>query len=251
MRLVSLVPSWTETLLWAGVDVVGRTRFCVHPSERCESIPEVGGTKEIDWRKLKTLEPELIVLDKEENSSAIAEESSIPLLVTHIKSVSDVSNALTQLAETLKNSKLEALAKRWQKVSKSRKARSSLEALPGVVQWIRKPSSPCTQLLYLIWKSPLRCVSRDTFIGSVFEQLGYGAYLIRFDQEYPEIALEDFDSSKTLLLFATEPYPFFRELDYLRGTGYPAALVDGEKYSWFGLRSLLFLEECFQNSNAR
>ena len=49
MRVVSLVPSWTETLIEAGVDVVGRTRFCLHPRDRVKSIPAVGGTKDADW----------------------------------------------------------------------------------------------------------------------------------------------------------------------------------------------------------
>jgi len=243
MRIVSLVPSWTETLIWADVNVIGRTRFCIHPLQRCQSIPEVGGTKKVDWQRVQALDPELLILDKEENPIRMAEEAPAPVFATHVESVADVARELTRLAETLGNRKLELLAARWKEILKRRTSQPPLEALPGVVKWVRKPTANCHQLLYLIWKSPWMCVSRNTFVGSMLGRLGYGEYLLQFDAKYPEIVLEDFEMSRTLLLFATEPYPFGRDLEAVGEMGYPSALVDGEKFSWFGLRTLRFLEK--------
>ncbi len=45
-----MVPSWTETLLEAGVEVVGRTHFCIHPASLAL---RVGGTK--NWKLSKVL----------------------------------------------------------------------------------------------------------------------------------------------------------------------------------------------------
>ena len=64
---MSLVPSWTETLICAGVDVVGRTRFCIHPEGKVGSIAALGGTKNLKSQELMNLKPDLIILDQEEN----------------------------------------------------------------------------------------------------------------------------------------------------------------------------------------
>ena len=46
-RIVSLVPSQTELLFDLGLDaeVVGITKFCIHPRDRFKTTPKVGGTK--------------------------------------------------------------------------------------------------------------------------------------------------------------------------------------------------------------
>lgn len=246
LRIVSLVPSWTETLVWAGVNVVGRTRFCIHPKRICLKIPVVGGTKEVDWRKVEALDPDLVVLDREENRKEILDKLPAPAHLTHVTSVKDVQTELIRLAETLENSKLFDLADQWQRVLPEKQSRARLQALPGVIQWIREPTPACHQLLYLIWKSPWMTLSRDTFVGSVLETLGYGTYLPAFDTLYPTISLDEFEPSRTLLLFPTEPYPFDQHLEIAEATGFPAAIVDGEKFSWFGLRTLLFLRKHFK-----
>ena len=65
MRVICLVPSLTETLIECGVNVVGRTRFCIHPKDRVEQIAKVGGTKGVNWERCAQLEPDLVVFDRE------------------------------------------------------------------------------------------------------------------------------------------------------------------------------------------
>jgi hypothetical protein len=202
----------------------------------------------VDWRKVRALAPDLIILDKDENTKAIAESAPAPILPTHVESVADVEGELNRLAKILANAKLETLARRWKRIVLHSAPAVSLDSLPGITKWIRRPSHDVRQLLYLVWTQPWITVSRSTFIGSVLEKLGYGDLLVSFDLKYPRIRLEDFDQSRTLLLFATEPYPFHRDLPTATETGFPAALVDGEKFSWFGLRSLRFLEEQLEGS---
>ena len=108
MRIISMVPSWTETLLECGENIVGRTRFCVHPKETVESIPCVGGTKDIDWEKIKSLNADFLVLDAEENPKKFLEDSPIPCIATHIENVANVATALRNLNAHLKNPKIAA-----------------------------------------------------------------------------------------------------------------------------------------------
>lgn len=70
MRLISLVPSWNETLIECGLNVVGRSRYCIHPEDRVRDIPIVGGTKDIRWDRVREARPDLLVLDREENPEA-------------------------------------------------------------------------------------------------------------------------------------------------------------------------------------
>ncbi len=75
-RIVSLVPSITETLYDLGLrdEVVGITRFCIHPAEWFQSKQRIGGTKDFRLEDIRTLEPDLIIANKEENDKALLEE---------------------------------------------------------------------------------------------------------------------------------------------------------------------------------
>ncbi|WP_428610259.1 helical backbone metal receptor, partial [Sedimenticola sp.] len=73
MRVVSLIPSITESLIDCHVNLVGRSRFCIHPVPQVGHIPVVGGTKQVDWQAMACLAPDLVVLDREENTREMAE----------------------------------------------------------------------------------------------------------------------------------------------------------------------------------
>lgn len=243
MRLVSLVPSWTETLIECGADVVGRTRFCIHPKDRISVIPVVGGTKQVRWSAIERLQPDLLVLDREENTLEIAERSPFPTMSTRVLSVRDAAVECERLAERVESERLRELAKRWMAVSAAEPRKREVSQLPGVLEWIRKPSGSIQKLIYLIWKDPWMAVSAETFIGSVLQTLGFAWALPSFGSgRYPTVRLQDFDPSTTLLLLSSEPYRFERRVEEMRASPFASALVDGERYSWFGMRALGFLE---------
>lgn len=252
MNVVSLVPSWTETLVAAGVNVVARTRFCIHPTSLIKEIPAVCGTKDIDWSQLQKsfsdMEIDLVIFDQEENTKEMFDSCPYPKLATHVEKISDVSLALREMSEALTNEKLLELSQRWLEVEKKNYA-VELNELPGVLEWLKKPSLPLDndfKILYMIWKQPWMCVSKDTFIGSALSLLGFEKHLYQFEKKYPEIDLSTFDPKKTLLLFSSEPYPFEKKKTEISELGFPSAIVDGECFSWFGLRSLQFLESSWK-----
>ena len=70
MKIISLVPSITETLFDFGLttnDVIGKTKFCIHPSDLVKNVEVIGGTKNLNIEKIRSLKPDLIIANKEEN----------------------------------------------------------------------------------------------------------------------------------------------------------------------------------------
>lgn len=244
LRIVSLVPSWTETLVEAGVNVVGRTRFCIHPQPAIKNIPAVAGTKDWDWTAITALNPDLLLLDQEENPKFMSEQNTIAWHATHIQGVADMPVALRQLSTLLKNDPLSSFAERWETVLLKRKPAplQNFSDIPGVLVWGKQPSNHIKTVLYMIWKNPWIAVSAHTFIGSLLHTVGITTPT--FADKYPKIQMEEYSPEDTLLLFSSEPYPFFKKKrEITNSISYPHAFVDGECFSWFGLRSLKFLEQ--------
>ena len=246
MRVVSLVPSWTETLLTAGVEVVGRTRFCVHPRAQVGAIARIGGTKDWDFDRVLALKPDLVVLDREENPRSMAarlEAAAIPYFASHIDQVGAMPGALRELARCLGHPRLMEMAAQWEELlARPAPSAPALSDLPGVIEWGDRPGAvPIERLVYVIWREPWMRVGRETFIGSVLQRLGYGELLDPGPEKYPQFELSAYDPQKTLLLFSSEPYPFLRHKAEMHRLGFAQAFVDGEKFSWFGVRSFEFL----------
>ena len=112
-----MVPSMTETLLECDVEVVGRTRFCIHPKARVKSINVVGGTKDLNWQKIKDLKADLLIVDKEENLPWMLTDAPLPVFVSHIDGLDSMPSELKRLAQILSNPKLERLGNEWQKIA--------------------------------------------------------------------------------------------------------------------------------------
>ena len=228
-----MVPSWTETLLEAGVEVVGRTRFCIHPAS---SVVRVGGTKDWKLSKVLSVKADLLVLDREENPLFMSVDSGLPVWASQITSVGDMPVALRDLAEVLGNEKLREWSDRWSSVA----AAGPGHGWPGILEWGRRPACAVRSVVYVIWRDPWMAVGPQTFIGSMLRRTGYRVQ--PFEDKYPVVNFADFDRESTLLLFSSEPYPFLRKRQGLAELGFPYAFVDGESFSWFGVRALRFLE---------
>jgi hypothetical protein len=250
-KVVSLVPSWTETLLECDIEVVGRTRYCIHPQEKVCQISEVGGTKHLNKQKLLELNCNYILLDKEENKKDIYEfclKNNIEPLTTHVQSLQDVSIELAHLGVQLKNRKLIKLSERWRAAHLKIQSwdRTSENAtwmnLPGVMEWIRRPAIEPQQYVYIIWKDPWMWVAQPTFIADFLNQLGYKTP--QAETKYPKNQdLSEFNSQTTCFLFSSEPYDFLKIKEQLKNNfSNPMALVNGESWSWFGSRALKFIE---------
>ena len=167
-----ILPSLTETLLDSGVEVVGRTRFCIHPDRMVQSIPVVGGTKEVNWDTCADLHPDLIVMDREENTLQMANSCPFPWHATHIVSIESVGDELGSLARRIESIELATLSEKWNELSDSPEARfSDWPQLPGFKQLIGSGEGDFKKIEYVIWKNPWMAVRRNTFIGSVLTKV--------------------------------------------------------------------------------
>lgn len=240
MRVVSMVPSWTETLLHAGIEVVGRTRYCIHPRDKVDRIPVVGGTKDINWALVKDLRADLLLLDREENPREMAEASPLPYLATHVSSLPDLQRELERLGDHFRNPILMELAVECLDILAAGPRVKWGAEIPAVLKKIGGEFNGKQKTIYLIWKKPWMSVSPSTYIGSVLTFLG--ADLVEFSDDESKYPVVDIEAHRDcFFLFSSEPFPFHKKQAELAKMGVSGCIVDGESYSWFGLRGLRFL----------
>lgn len=244
MRIVSLVPSWTETLLLAEGNVVGRTRYCVHPQELIAKIPIVGGTKVVDWKAVADLAPDLVVLDQEENPQAFAKLCPGDWIASHVNSLPSARAGTKALWEVTQLKKLQDEVARWDRILTAGPRTIPLAELPGIESWLRRPTGAPQKLHYIIWQNPWMAIARQTFIGSVLTQLGWGDHLPTTAIPYPELKETALNDPEAVCLFATEPFPFSAaKVAALHLNAGGIGIINGESYAWFGSRALRFLEK--------
>jgi ABC-type Fe3+-hydroxamate transport system substrate-binding protein len=226
-RIVSLVPSQTELLfdLGLGDRVVGITKFCVHPDQWFQSKIRVGGTKDVDIDKVKSLSPDLIIGNKEENTLKditalrkiapvwISDVNNLEHSIDMIKGVGEICNASLKATEI------------------SNKIIENFDALNS--------TSNGKTVLYFIWKNPYMVAAKDTFIDAILSnQLGL-VNLMADEKRYPNIDLEDISTAPDYIFLSSEPYPFKEKHKREMNEIFPNAkitLVDGEFFSWYGSR---------------
>jgi ABC-type Fe3+-hydroxamate transport system substrate-binding protein len=228
-RIVSLVPSQTELLFDLGLseELVGITKFCIHPDKWFRSKTRVGGTKNLHLDVIRRLQPDLIIANKEENVKEQVEELAKEFPVW----VSDVYDLLTALEM------IEAVGSI---VGKQEKA---LEMKSQIAQSFQEliPLKPSLPAAYLIWREPYMTVGGDTFIHDMMQHAGF-QNVFASSTRYPEVTIEELQQSRCqVVLLSSEPYPFRQKhVDELQ-TQLPDAkvvLVDGELFSWYGSRLL-------------
>lgn len=228
MRIVSLVPSLTELLINLGLEneLVGRTKFCIHPADKVKSIPKIGGTKNVRISAVKALNPDLIIANKEENTKGDVELLR-DISNVHLTDITNFSDALDSIIQIgiLTNREEETHVL----VNKIKNKFAKLD-IPGNTQ-----KSVC----YLIWKDPLMTIGNDTYIHDMLNKSGF--HNAFGDQtRYPIISAKDIQKVKPAYIFlSSEPFPFKEEHLAEFSTLFPSSkvvIVDGEYFSWYGSR---------------
>jgi len=229
-RIISVVPSQTELLHDLGLDleVIGITKFCVHPKKWHEEKIKIGGTKSLHLEKIIELKPDLIIANKEENTQSDIEYLAqyFPIWISDIKTLKDAQNMILQVGELTGKA---TLAKEI--VSKINTEFDSLSQN-------KKPK----KVAYLIWRNPWMTVGNDTFIHDMICRLGW-QNVFENEIRYPETSLETIAQlTPELILLSSEPYPFQEKHIAEIQKQIPneqIILVDGEMFSWYGSRMLL------------
>jgi ABC-type Fe3+-hydroxamate transport system substrate-binding protein len=211
MRVVSLVPSVTETLTAWGHPPIACTRFCERPD-----LPYVGGTKNPDVAAIVELAPDLVVLDRQENRREDAdalEAAGLALVVLDVRSVAGLVADLDRLASAV-GATVPAAG-----------------APPPLEPLDRRAFVP-------IWHRPWMTIGPDTYGSSVLAALGVANVFGDAADDYPEVTLADVSARQPdVVLVPSEPYvfrdPHVAELGELA----PVVRVDGQDLFWWGART--------------
>jgi ABC-type Fe3+-hydroxamate transport system substrate-binding protein len=239
-RIISLVPSQTELLYSLGLEdqVVGITKFCVHPESWFRSKPRIGGTKAVDPARVDALRPDLIIANKEENDRPQVEAlaARYPVWISDVKNLSDALTMIRSVGElTATTGEANALA-----TDIEREFATLADIFPhhGVDPTGMAPSR---RVVYLIWRNPWMAAGGDTFIHNMLENCGLVNVFGGFDR-YPVVDLASLAGLDPPMIFlSSEPYPFRqRHVEEVREIlpHVTIRLVDGEFFSWYGSRLL-------------
>ena len=216
IRVVSLVPSATETLLAWGIEPIAVTRFC----EQGDRFPTVGGTKNPDLEAIAALRPDLVVMCDQENRLPDAEALRVagtPVHAISIMTLADVGPQMTALAEHI-----------------------GLYGRLGEACAVTSPAPPASRMrAYVpIWRRPWMTIRDDTYGASLLASIGYDTIGAGCADRYPVLDLDDARSRKAEVVLApSEPYAFTERHRAELEAVAPMRLVDGQDLFWWGART--------------
>lgn len=234
MKIISLVPSLTELLfeLGLGSEIVGITKFCIHPSSKPPHVTKVGGTKTLKIEKIKSLHPDLIIANKEENTKEQIQQLinlGYQILLTDINTLKEALDAIWEIAKKTN--------------STSRGAQLILE-ITTAFQSLNTDLFKNKSVLYFIWQKPYMIASNQTFIHDLLKRIGLINVGAQVAPRYPELSVSQITKLNPSYIFlSSEPFPFseshlaeFQKLFPLS----KIVCVDGEMFSWYGSRLKYF-----------
>lgn len=233
MRIVSLVPSLTKTLFDFGLDassIVGRTPWCIHPSGGVANVPVVGGTKTPTLSKIASAQPDLVVMDKDENPKAVHDwclEQGYQTFVCHVRHPRDVPDMLRGLGQA---------------VGRPAEAERYAVAIETVLEALPPANGRCA--LPMIWHEPLMAANGATYAGNMIACMGFHVPVIEPEGTgYPVVTAQDLiDHGVTDLFLSSEPHEFSLEEGQAMAHAVVEAggqapqlhLIDGEDLTWMG-----------------
>lgn len=224
-RIISLVPSISELIWDLGLkdELIGITKFCIHPDEMFRTKTRIGGTKNIHISEVKNLNPDLIIGNKEENTKEDIEELAkhFPVWMSDVNTFED---AIHLIQETGKITGKEENAKN----------------IIGRIRSQEIPFKEKIKVIYLIWHEPCFAAGKNTFIDAMLEKSGFSNCITQL--RYPEITgMEIKELSPDFLFLSTEPFPFQKNhFEYYSRflSEEKIKIVDGEMFSWYGSRMM-------------
>jgi iron complex transport system substrate-binding protein len=233
-RIVSLVPSQTELLCDLALEneLVGITKFCVHPYHLKSTKTIVGGTKKVDFEKIKALNPDFILCNKEENSYAFLPELE-KIAPTYFSDVNTIQNSVDLILRlgSIFNRRTEA----------DNLAHKIEFKLNDFNQFIK--DKPTRKVAYFIWAKPWMVAGNNTYINEML-QLNKFENIYDTMSRYPKIEINKIrhEGDPDVIILSSEPFSFKDEHALEIGTYTNRSITvfgDGEMFSWFGSRILL------------
>lgn len=229
-RIISLVPSQTELLVDLGLKdyIVGITKFCIHPNDLRKTKTIVGGTKQVNFQKIKDLKPDIIFCNKEENTKQMVSDLEKITLV-HVSDISTIDETLELIDQYGKIFEI------------SEKANSIIQNISFLASdfknYINEKS--LRRVAYFIWKKPWMVAGNNTIINHLLQLNKLENVFGKVDR-YPEVDIKDLETKNLDYIFlSSEPYPFkekhIKEFNNILPK-ITIKIVNGEYFSWYGTR---------------
>ncbi len=224
-RIISICPAITETLFYIGLneEIVGRTKYCIYPKQQVEHVTVVGGTKQVDFEVIQSLQPDLIIAEKEENTKEIIEllEAHFPVFVFQIESITEAYRMIKDAGIL------------------TGREEESTRLLGEVSETFQHLPKKRGKAAYMIWRKPYMVVGATTYINDVLQTLGFDNPFTAYEGRYPAVDIEALQREQLDTLFlSTEPFPFAQKhidelATYLPNT--TIQIIDGEMF-WYGAK---------------
>jgi len=222
----------TETVfaLGRGERLVGITKFCTHPADGVAEVEKVGGTKDPNIERILQLKPTLVLMNEEENRIEDANtlrKHGVLVLSNLPRSTYETARMVRSLGGVLDcMDSADALA-----CEIEQRTHQVVQAAAGqeAVGWI-----------YLIWKTPMMAVNRNTFISELLTQAGSSNLVADKGSRYPQITASELAAANPQRIFlSSEPFHFTQKHaeELAAESGLPIdrfQLVDGKLLSWHG-----------------
>jgi ABC-type Fe3+-hydroxamate transport system substrate-binding protein len=236
-RIVSIVPSWTETLFAFGMtdEIVGITKFCVEPTDKVAGVRTVGGTKNPDIKAILDLKPDLLIANAEENRREDIEQlraGGVRVFTTYPRTVGSAVESILKLGNVV--------GRPAQAGSMAREiVKSVSEIETGLGAW----SKLRFRVFCPVWKNPWIAFNGDTYAHDVLRMLGFNNIYATAGERYPRATLEEaLELRPDFVLLPSEPYEFAaKDVEALKPL-LPAplsrrvVLIDGRNLHWYGAR---------------
>jgi ABC-type Fe3+-hydroxamate transport system substrate-binding protein len=236
-RIVSLVPSLTEALftLGCGEAVVGVTRYCTEPAGIVERLKRVGGTKNPDLARIRELQPDLVLVNVEENRRKDfegLERAGLTVFVAFPHRARDVGGLLRRLGRL---------------TGTEPRAAALAGELEGTLDELANADPPQPVRVFCpIWKNPWMSFNRETYAHDMLALAGGINVCADRGERYCTVVLSDIAAVQPdVILLPDEPYVFtpkiLPDLQPLQDTPAWRAnrihFIDGKQLSWYGPRT--------------
>jgi ABC-type Fe3+-hydroxamate transport system substrate-binding protein len=234
-RIVSLVPSITETLFAFGLEkkIAGVTKYCVEPKAGVKGLPKVGGTKDVATDMVKKLKPDLIIANVEENEKddiEALEAAGLTIFVTYPRTIAAATAMMRTLADITD----------CEKVASPQIA--AVDAAAALIR-ARNRERPTRTVFCPIWRKPWMTMNADTYMHDFLLTCGLHNVYAEANERYPEVTLEDTAKRKPdAVILPDEPFPFTKKHVREITASIPKMpadriyLVDGKDVCWYGSR---------------
>jgi ABC-type Fe3+-hydroxamate transport system substrate-binding protein len=224
-RIVSLVPSLTETVASSGAAhrLVGVTEWCTHPADVVAGVAKVGGTKNPDVAAIVALAPDLVLTNEEENREEDVDALVDAGLAVWVTNPRTVQEGLTSIGRLLGVCGL-SVARGWWR--------------DAVREWpLAEPELEVRRRAFVpIWRKPWMALGSSTFAGDVLSRLGVDNVLAEHRERYPKVDLDEVRAlGVDLVVLPDEPYAFTQaDAADFADWGVPVAHVSGRHLTWYG-----------------